>query len=151
MRALTLLLLRCGFSLLFGAAGAYLLRLARAAVARRRALRRRGVVTEGRVVKFETRRLRSRAGSPTYEVPVIELVTQAGQPVRFTPSRLLRRSEYPVGRRLSVRYLADDPSSADAEPVPSAWGPGVAVLALALVAFGIAALPWLLGPPAARP
>ena len=148
MTGIPLLLLRCGFSLPFAAVGVHLLRTARTVLVRRRALRRRGVVAEGRVVALETRRRRSSAGSPTYAVPVIGFVTQAGQPVRFTASRLLKPSEHPVGHRLPVRYLAEDPAGADVEPVPSPAGAVVVLLALGMVGFGVAALPWLLGAPA---
>ena len=76
----------------------------------------------------------------------------------------LKNPRHPELRPVDARALADtgalhlcipehvsmDPNTADLESVASGWWPLIALLVLVAVAFTIAALPFLLGPPEPR-
>ena len=53
-----------------------------------------------------------------------------------------------VGQKVRVRYLAHDPAEADVESATSSWLPFVVLVVLGTVALVVAALPFLLPPPA---
>jgi hypothetical protein len=151
MTGTTLLLARWGFSLLFGLVGLYLVSIAIRLIARMRDWNARAVRAEGTIVTFvEERQTGERAGHPLF-APVVTFTAASGQSIEFTSARSERPNPYTVGQRVAVRYLPEDPGSADLESVASGWLSLVVVLVMAAVALTISTLPFILPPPAPRP
>jgi len=151
MSGATLWLARMGFSLLFGIAGLYLLIVAIRLIIRMRDWKRRAVRAEGTIVGFEEERFSGdRAGHPLF-APLVTFTTANGQPIEFKSSRSERPNPYTIGQRVAVRYLPEDPDSADLESVASGWMTLTIVLIMTVVAFTVASLPFILPPPTPRP
>jgi len=151
MTGSTLLLARWGFSLLFGLTGLYLLTVAIRLIVRMRDWKRRAIRAEGTIVGFEEERFSGdRAGHPLF-APLVTFTTADGQSIEFKSSRSERPNPYTVGQRVAVRYLPEDPNSADLESVGAGWLSLVVVLIMTVVAFTIASLPFILPPPTPRP
>ena len=90
-----------------------------------------------------------RACHPLF-APLVTFATASGEAIEFKSSRSERPNPYTVGQRVAVRYLPEDPNSADLESVASGWMPLVIVLVMTVVAFTVARLPFILPPPAPR-
>jgi Protein of unknown function (DUF3592) len=146
---MSILFMRIGFSLLFGAAGIYVLRLAVRVVLARREFDRSAVTTEGEIVAFKESRSSSQTDSLTTLVaPVVTFTPQGGSPIRFTSDTALHPNPYSIGQKVRVRYLPNDPAKADLEAVTSSWLALVVLVVLGVVSVTVATLPWLLSPPA---
>ena len=144
------MLARWGFSLLFGIVGLYLVSVAIRLVIRQRDWKLRAVRGEGTIVGFEEESpTGERAGHPLF-APLVTFTAASGQSIQFKSSRSERPNPYTVGQQIAVRYLPEDPNSADLESVASGWMPLVVVLVMAVVALTIATLPFILPPPAPR-
>ncbi|MCU1347565.1 MAG: hypothetical protein JWO56_595 [Acidobacteria bacterium] len=143
-----MLLLRILFSLLFGAVGLYLARVAGRVLLRLVELQQRGIVTEGEIVGFQEEIPTGERAGHTFYAPIITFMTKEGHPIRFTSSTSLRQNPYTAGQRVAIRYLPEDPMGADIESTIGRWWPFVALVVMMLVAFTIAALPIILPPPA---
>jgi hypothetical protein len=147
----TLLLARWGFSLLFGLVGLYLVSVAVRLIARMRDWNARAIRAEGTIVGFEEESpTGQRAGHPLF-APLVTFTATSGESIQFKSSRSERPNPYSVGQRVAVRYLPEDPNSADLESVASGWMSLVVVLVMAAVTLTIATLPFILPPPAPRP
>ena len=146
-----MLLMRWGFSLLFGAVGLYLVSVTLRLIVRRRDWKLRAIPAEGTIVAFVNETAAGERADRPYIAPVITFTTSSGEPIRFQSSTSVRPNPYVLGRRVAVRYLPEDPSGADMESSSSAWMPIVVVIILATVALTIAMLPFVLGPPTPRP
>jgi len=150
MTGATLLLARLGFSLLFGIAGLYLVIVAIRLIIRMRDWKRRAVRAEGTIVGFEEERFSGdRAGHPLF-APLVMFTAASGQSIEFKSSRSERPNPYTVGQRVAVRYLPEDPNSADLESVGAGWMTLTVVLIMTVVAFTVASLPFILPPPTPR-
>ena len=146
----TLMLARWGFSLLFGLVGLYLVSVAIRLIVRMRDWKARAIRAEGTIVGFEEVRMTGdRAGHPTF-APIITFTAAGSESIQFTSARSERPNPYTVGQRVAVRYLPEDPSSADLESVASGWMSLIVVLVMAAVTLTIATLPFILPPPAPR-
>jgi hypothetical protein len=150
MTGLGLFAARVGFSALFGAAGLWALSMTRAVLAARRRWARDGIVADGTVVAFATRKSTSHPGYRDLYAPVVKFTTRDGAPIRFTSSRAERPNPYVVGQAVRVRYLARDPKGADLDSVTSSWFIPFALAVMAVACLLVASLPWLLGPPSPR-
>ncbi len=150
MTGIKLLLARWAFSLLFAAVGVYMSRAARRVFLLQREWGKKGIVALGEIVGFESKSPTNEPARRKFFAPVVTFTAQNGDSIRFTSATSLRPNPYVVGQRVTVRYLSDDPDTADLESVTSSWWPFIALLVLILVAFTIAALPFLLGPPVPR-
>jgi hypothetical protein len=146
---MNILFLRIGFSLLFGAVGIYLLTVAWRVFLSERALKLGGASTEGEIVAFKESASPGRsAASRTLLAPVVTFTAQGGIPMRITSSMAQSPNPYTIGQKVRVRYLAHDPTAADLEAAASSSLPLVVLLVLAVVALCVAALPFVLPPPA---
>ena len=150
MSGTTLLLARWGFSLLFGLVGLYLVSVAIRLIARMHDWKARAVQAEGTIVGFVEETTGQRAGHPLF-APIVTFMAANGESIEFTSARSERPNPYTVGQRVAVRYLPEDPNSADLESVASGWMSLVVVLVMAAVALAIATLPFILPPPTPRP
>jgi hypothetical protein len=147
-----LLLMRVGFSLIWAAAGLYLAGASRKAFELLMRWRRVGIVTEGVIVDFEADK-GSMTGSRDwipFLKPVVTFKTKEGVEGRFTSGMGSRPNPYTVGQRLPIRYLSDEPNLAELEAAAMAWWPVAALVFACVVCLAIAALPFLLAPPAPR-
>src|SRR4051794_40337348 len=150
MTGATLLLARWGFSLLFGLAGLYLVSVAIRLIIRMRDWKARAVRAEGTIVGFEEESPSGqRAGHPLF-APLVTFTAANGESIQFKSSRSERPNPYTVGQRVAVRYLPEDPSSADLESVASGWLTLIVVLVMTVVALTVASLPFILPPPTPR-
>ena len=143
-----LLLMRIGFSVLFGGAGLYLANAARTVFGIQMRWGREGILTEGEIVDFVTDTgitTGSRDYSPFFK-PVVVFSTRDGVQARFTSSTGNRPNPYTVGQRLPVRYIPGDSEYMDLDASASAWWPLIALVFASSVCFLISSLPWLLGP-----
>lgn len=146
-----MLLARWGFSLLFGLTGFYLVSVAIRLIIRMRDWKARAVRAEGTIVGFEEESpTGQRAGHPLF-APLVTFATASGEPIEFKSSRSERPNPYTVGQRVAVRYLPEDPSSADLESVSSGWMTLILMLVMTVVALTVASLPFILPPPIPRP
>ena len=151
MNPTTLLLARWGFSLAFGITGLYLVSVAIRLIIRQRDWKKRAVRAEGTIVGFaEETPTGDRAGHPLF-APFVTFTAASGESIEFKSSRSERPNPYTIGQRVAVRYLPEDPNGADLEAVASGWFALIVVLVMAAVALTIAALPFILPPPAPRP
>jgi hypothetical protein len=151
MSPTTLLLARWGFSLLFGLTALYLVSVAIRLIIRQRDWKRRAVRAEGTIVGFEEERLSGQGASRPLFAPLVTFTAASGESIEFKSSRSERPNPYTVGQQVAVRYLPEDPYSADLESVASGWLTLTVVLVMTVVAFTIASLPFILPPPAPRP
>jgi len=150
MTGATLLLARLGFSLLFGLTGLYLVTVAIRLIIRMRDWKARAVRAEGTIVGFEEERFSGdRAGHPLF-APLVTFTTANGQSIEFKSSRSERPNPYTVGQQVAVRYLPEDPNSADLESAGAGRLTLIVVLIMSVVAFTIASLPFILPPPTPR-
>jgi hypothetical protein len=129
------------FSLVFGAAGMFLLWATQRAIQRRRRWLLDGVVVDGEVVDLKKRsRAASRAGrSPL--APVIEYRSPLGEVRRFTSREAAVPSPFVVGQRVRVRYIAGDPGEAELGAVVEGWTFFAATATLALACLAAASVP----------
>ncbi|MEA2328194.1 MAG: hypothetical protein QOE68_3153 [Thermoanaerobaculia bacterium] len=147
----TLLLARWGFSLLFGLTGLYLVSVAVRLIIRQRDWKRRALSAEGTIIGFEEESPSGqRAGYPLF-APLVTFTAPNGEPIEFKSSRSERPNPYTVGQRVAVRFLPEDPDSADLESVAAGWMSLIVVIVMTVVAFTVASLPFILPPPAPRP
>jgi len=147
-----LLLMRIGFSLLFGGAGLYLANAARTAYGLHSRWKSEGILTEGRIVDFEKTTgtmTGSRDYSPFFK-PVVVFAMKDGSEARFTSLTANRPNPYTVGQRVSVRYIPADSRFMDLDESASALWPLIALVFASMVCLAIASLPWVLGPPPAQ-
>jgi hypothetical protein len=149
MSGATLWLARMGFSLLFGLTGLYLVTVAIRLIIRMRDWKARAVRAEGTIVGFEEETSGQRAGHPLF-APLVTFTAANGESIQFKSARSERPNPYTVGQRVAVRYLPEDPNSADLESVASGWLSLTVVIIMAAVALTIATLPFILPPPTPR-
>jgi hypothetical protein len=136
--------MRCGFSLLFGAAGLYLITAAVRAIRGFRDFNARAVETEGKIIGFETR---SPSGDAAYKklfAPIVTFHAPGGELIRFVSSLAQRPNPYEVGQQVAVRYLPEDLASADLAASAGAWWPIAAMIFMAIVMLTVSTLPWVL-------
>jgi hypothetical protein len=150
MSGATLLLARWGFSLLFGLTGLYLVSVAIRLIIRMHDWKARAVRAEGTIVGFDEETSGQRAGYPLF-APLVTFTAANGESIQFTSSRAERPNPYTVGQRVAVRYLPEDPGSADLESVAAGWMSLIVVFIMSVVALTIATLPFILPPPTPRP
>jgi len=142
-----LLLMRVGFSAVWALAGVYMLFAARRLFLRKRDLKQRGIVAEGNIVGFQSQNSTTKSGTTTYFAPIVKFRLQDGALMQFTSSRFERPNPYVVGQQVAVRYLPDDPNSADLDAVSQSWFALIALSIAIIVCFVVASLPILLAPP----
>jgi uncharacterized protein DUF3592 len=132
------------FSGAFAVAGIYLLRAVFLIARRRRDVMERGIVTDGEIIAFESK-VQTR-DTVRVEAPVVNFITRDGARLQFTSSLWQHPNPYTAGQHVPVRYLPDDPKSADLAAVTEEWWPMLALVAAAVVVLVIATLPFLLAP-----
>jgi hypothetical protein len=146
-----MLLARIGFSLLFGAVGLYLLMAAVRLIKVRRAWSEGGVVTEGEIIDFvSVTPTGSSAARRKLFAPIVTFSTESGVAMRFTSGMSQNPNPYTVGQRVTVRYLRDEPTTADLDSVTRGWMAFVVIVIFVVVTLTVASLPWILPPPAPR-
>jgi Protein of unknown function (DUF3592) len=131
------------FALLFGAIAAFLGWATRKAVARRRLWLDNGVLVDGEIVGFEERR---RIGTKSDRIPVAPVVsyrtTGSNADVRrFTSAEATYPNPFVLAQRVSVRYMANDPGSAELDAVVRGWWSILVVGTLAAVCLIVALIP----------
>jgi len=146
---MTYQLTRAGFSIAFGATSAYLAAAASRLFAGQRDWIKRGVTVDGTVL--EVKQVDTVQGSVRRKLyaPVVAFTPTAGQRSQFTSALSSEdRNRYTVGQVVKVRYLPDDPSAVDLDSLTSMWWPFLALVLATIVCAVIAALPFILTPPA---
>jgi len=132
------------FSFAFAAAGLVLLRTAGLMYKKQRELRRRGIVTGGEVVGFETKSQMDSATRGPYYAPIVRYFEPGGSPIEVHSTEYRRPNPYVVGQQVSIRYLPDDPLNGDIDGVQSGWSTLVIFAIFIVVSFTIASLPFVL-------
>ena len=131
------------FALLFGGIAAFLGWAARKAVARRRLWLDHGVLVDGEIVDFEERR---RVGTKSDRIPVAPVVSYRtrepdAEVRRFTSAEATFPNPFALAQRVSVRYMANDPGSAELDTVVRGWWAILVVGTLAAVCLVVALIP----------
>ena len=128
------------FALFFGCLTAFLGWATRKAVARRRLWLDHGVLVEGEIVGFEERRpLRTTSGRVPV-APVVSYRTTASDPEvrRFASTQATFPNPFVLAQRVSVRYMANEPGSAELDAVARGWWAILMVGTLAAVCLVVA-------------
>src|SRR5438445_10119132 len=113
-------------------------------------LRERGVVTDAEIVDFKDQTPSGDYARGKYFSPVVKFVSRDGAPIQVTSRQWLRPNPYQLGQHVAVRYLPEDPMSADLDGVATGWVFVGALLFASTVALVVASLPFVLAPPASR-
>lgn len=144
-----ILLGRILFSLAFAGAGVFLASAAYRLWQLRTDLLRDGITADGEIVALEEVSGKRQTTTP-YLAPVIVFWPNAGASWRFRASTARRINPYTVGQHVTVRYLPYNLETADIDGDSTGIGTFCIVVFMMLIAFAIAALPIILGPPAPR-
>jgi Protein of unknown function (DUF3592) len=146
---MTYQLTRAGFSIAFGATSAYLAAAASRLFVGQRDWIKRGVTADGTVLEVKQVDTVQGAVRRKLYAPVVAFTPTAGERSQFTSALSSEdRNRYTVGQMVKVRYLPDDPSAVDLDSLTSMWWPFLALVLAMIVCAAIAALPFILPPPA---
>jgi hypothetical protein len=131
------------FALLFGGLAVFLGWATRKALARRRLWLDHGVLVDGEIVDFEEQ---FRVGTKAGRVPVAPVVsyrTTGPDPEvrRFTSAEATFPNPFVLAQRVSVRYMANEPGSAELDVVVRGWWSILMVGTLAAVCLVVALIP----------
>jgi hypothetical protein len=116
---------------IFGGIGAAMLAAAWIVHGRTSARLARSRNAEGEVVALaESTETDDDGNSSTYYAPVIRFTPPGGAPVTFESSLACAPAEHEVGQRVTVLYMADDPTDAEIKGFFAQWLPVVVIGAI---------------------
>ena len=131
------------FALVLGGVAAFLGWATRKAMARRRLWLDDGVVVDGEIVGFkEQPRIGTVAGRAPV-APIVSYRTTGLDPEvrRFTSASATFPNPFVLAQRVSVRYLANDPGSAELDAAVRSWWPILVLGTLAAACAVVALIP----------
>ena len=143
--------LRGVFTLLFGAAGLWMARIAVLAARRRSEWRRDGSLAEGEIVDFQKESSTDPSDTRPLFAPIVTYRHRDGQIRRFTSGTSRRQNPFVLGQRITVRYLgAGLQGDAEIDSETASLLPVIALWTLSVVFVGCALLPILMPMPARK-